>query len=67
MVPVQDWPGLDRKKYIVTVYELSLPDPRLDFHSHTHSTLYSTEACIPEFSIGECMIPNMFIISYEEK
>ncbi len=30
-------------------------------------TLYSTEACIPKFSIGECMMPNILKISYEEK
>ena len=34
---------------------------------NTPTTLYSTEACIPEFSIGECMVPNILKISYEEK
>ncbi len=27
------------------------------------STLYSTEACISEFSIGECIMPNILKIS----
>ncbi len=34
---------------------------------HISKSLYSTEACIPEFSNGECMMPSILKISYEEK